>query len=87
MIKVGDIFRATDRLGLVSTWKLIEQDDEKKFRLEAVGETLKRCEADYELLNRIKPESTTWEDCCTIKVEGTWFDLRKIEVLKDKMEL
>ena len=84
MIKIGDAFRATDRLGFVSTWKVIHIDQNKKYHLEAIGETLIRCEADYQLLKRIRPESTQWADCCTIKVTEKWFQLRKIELLKEE---
>ncbi|MBQ3568888.1 MAG: hypothetical protein IJA25_08145 [Anaerotignum sp.] len=83
MVKIGEAFRATDRLELVSTWKVIGIDQEK-YHLVAIGETLTRCEADYHLLKRIRPESTQWADCCTIKVNEEWFQLRKIEILKEE---
>lgn len=84
MVKIGETFRATDRLGLVSTWKVIHINQDKKYHLEAISETLTRCEADYHLLKQIRPESTQWADCCTIKVKEEWFQLRKIEILKEE---
>ena len=83
MVKINERFRAADRLGLVSTWKLISIE-EGKYHLEAIGETLTRCEADYHLLKRIRPESTQWADCCIIRVREEWFQLRKIEILKEE---
>lgn len=83
MIKIGDKFRATDRIGLVSTWKLLDIDAEQNYHLEAIGETLARCEADYRILSKVKPEMTTWEDCCQICVKETWLNLKKIEILEE----
>lgn len=83
MLKIGQAFRATHRIGYASTWRLLAIDDKQNYLLEAIGETLARCESDYRTLMKFKPETTTWEDCCRMSVNETWFHPMKIEILEE----
>lgn len=84
-LKNNDTFIATDRVGRVSTWRLIEQKDDTHFLLEAVGETMRKYEKEY--LAEKKANGTRIRksaDYGRIEVSSTWFKYRKIELIEEE---
>ena len=79
-MKVGQEFKAVDRLGIVSTW-IVESINDDTFVLRATGETLKKCEADVETYkNYNKFDETKLHTFITINVKQEWFDNREITI-------
>lgn len=81
-MKVGQEFKAVDRIGLVSTW-IVESIYDDTFVLRATRETLKRCEQDIETYkNYNRFDESKLNTFITICVKQEWFDNRKIEILE-----
>lgn len=81
-MKVGQEFKAVDRLGMVSTW-IVESINEDVFCLRATRETLEKCEKDVETYkNYNKFDATKLHTFVTIEVKQEWFDNRKITMLE-----
>ena len=89
-LKEGDRFKAIDRLGRSSSWKLVKRKGDIHYVLEAIDETYDRREKDYitSLQNKGKLNDKTIEkakrkkDFCTIEVGPAWFIYRKIESME-----
>ncbi|MDO4531975.1 MAG: hypothetical protein Q4C06_08340 [Bacillota bacterium] len=89
-LKEGDRFKATDRVGRVSTWKLRECKRDIHYVLEAVEETYRTFERCYLLSMRRNgkwdekrvEQAKQKKDFCTIEVGPAWFYYRKIELLE-----
>lgn len=82
-LKSGDAFIATDRIGRVSFWKLIKQQDDSHYLLEAIGDTLRKYEKAY--LAEKKTQGRCGKktaDFCRIEVSSVWFSRRKIEIIQ-----
>ena len=81
-MKVGQEFKAVDKIGLVSTW-IVESTYDDTFVLRATRETLKRCEQDIETYkNYNRFDESKLNTFITICVKQEWFDNRKIEILE-----
>lgn len=92
-LKEGDRFKAIDRLGRTSSWKLVKRTGDIHYVLEAIDETYDRREKDYitSLQNKGKLNDKTIEkakqkkDFCTIEVGPAWFNYREIEILEQNI--
>ena len=83
-LKNNDTFIAKDRIGRISTWKLIEQKDETHFLLEAIGETMRKFEKAYFAGKKAPGKGgRRCADFGRIEVSRVWFEYREIEILQE----
>ena len=81
-VRIGDCFKAKDKLGNVSEWEVTGVTNRGYYVLSALNETLDKCIGSYEKMKKDNPYYDSGkDDFVQIVVELEWFNQRKITLM------